>query len=467
MADSNSVLGFSVVNYGDSSAVPPILPEGAVGTITDSNGATPGLDLDKVYGLNSDVSVNWFPASDGSTGTSRLLIAQYNYGSDATVQVENTNTPSWLLIAGQRTWSGVHNVYGAATNAAQDHLYVIDYDNAALAKITANGTASPVTNGYPLDSVLNFPAFVNTVEGSTVFPPNSTSPAWQNNGVAITVVGSNLYALFTAVDNPWATTPNYADSVVVRLTIGTGGALTYSAGDYKTVGKNAFTLEYYGGKLVVASVGGKQVDGAYNSNSAIHVITTGTGGSLKTADGASVAQVLSASDVDDEFRSVAISNGGDVYLLTGHYSSGYADFSGLVYQTTMTNLISGNPGSDIITISEEEGFLWTLRYYNSTSGTTDRLWFAQGNAVGLYDTYTSGIPQVFLIPADDLSSDTAPIRVHTPRHLNGITLFGAGQPTLVSRGYQSPAFASQSPEALVERKKILEAAAKAKAAKKP
>lgn len=356
---AESLLGYTVVNSAYTA--------GVAGAVNGTRTALPGTFNAGVQlsGLNGDPALNNFLDPNGA---SRLVLRQYNYGAAAEpYQIHNPATLPWSSVATGKVWSALWNLYSVAT--AGDWLYAIDYDLANIAVIDM------FSDVYTQSASYNFPTYFNTIEGSPIVPAGN-----QNNGVAVVIVGTSLYALFTTVDDPWAANPVYQKSTIVRMSINTStGVLSYTAGDYVKVGKNAFTLEHHDGKLYVSALGGAQQGSAANADTLINVVNLGT---FPAASSVTTPITPISSGVSGDYRDISIIDDNNVFVLAGHYASSFATLTGGVYKTTIANLAAGSLGTKVIDISNA-GYFWGL-HAEDVSGGTDRLWFFRGDPVEIY-----------------------------------------------------------------------------------
>lgn len=220
----------------------------------------------------------------------------------------------------------------------------------------------------PWGSVLGIPIewnAINDLYGVAAIVPSG----YQYNCVAVTIVGSSLYALFTVQNDSQENNSAYQQSTVIRMHIhATTGALTYTAGDYVQVGKNAATLESHDNKLYVCCIGGKLRAGSENADSLINIVDLST---FPAAGSVSASVTSATSGATGDFRDITILDSRNVYVLTGHYDSTYLKLVGRVYHTTAANLESGNIGNVVIAVNDPG-----IRGFHAIpcSG-ADRFWF--------------------------------------------------------------------------------------------
>lgn len=143
--------------------------------------------------------------------------------------------------------------------------------------------------------------------------------------------------------------------------------------------------------LYVACIGGKQNFGSHNSDSCLDVVDLSTM-TAKTAFKAGVAN--GASDQAD-FRDITFANDGTAYVLTGRYNADFETLTGTLYKTSAAAILaqaaSNQPAllSQVavptVSLQNISGFFWAILYENGLAARNDRLWFARGNDVAVYN----------------------------------------------------------------------------------
>jgi hypothetical protein len=399
---ANTMMTYTVTNYST----------GAAGGIVDTGAATVTVRQSQAEGFNGDPTVHTF--FDVSNNP-RVAVAQYTTSAEALVTIYNPNTDPWTQVGDALTWSSLSNIYGLVRIG--NYLYAIDYDLARVVEIHASGANIYQQTG----AVFNFASALGGL-----IPSGSHA-----NGVALTVVGSTLYGLFSIVDNPWATNPTYTDSVVVKFTLTQGSSITVAAGDYNAnLGKNAFTLIDQGTYFYVASIGGKQTYAAPNATSMIQRLDISGLTNLTT--------VLDTTALPYNMYDVTF-NGGAAYVLAGYYSdSSWTNFVGYMKQYTVGAPFSSPATRDDMT-GGVAGYYWGIEYTSENS----RLWYARGNAIDLWNPVST--TALVTNSGTALGTATYPI-VNDMSYLSSVTLTGAKV-----RGYRSPMHASRTPHALALR----------------
>lgn len=393
---SESILGYTVVNSAYTA--------GIAGAIVGDRTALPGTftaEEQITTDLNGDPTIYNFLDANAA---SRVVIGEYDYSQLKSLKFRNPTTLPWSTVTqSDKSWSAIKNLYSVATIGRW--LYALDYDLGNIAAVNM------LLNSYTQSTSYNFPTYFNAIEEAAGYDP-IVPDGKQNNGVAVAIVGNYLYALFTTVDNPWGAA-NYEQSTVVRMSINTStGVLTYTAGDYVKVGKNASALEYFDNKFYVCCIGGKQLENNYNTDSCIYTVNLGStmsAGAVKTAP-------------PGDFRDISILDNNNVYLLVGYYTTNYLTFSGSVYKTTITQLAAGNIGTAVINFNDE-GYFWAIHCEDVPAGGTDRFWMMRGKPIDIYaplPASTSDTPAKSFAPAD-LGSGTV------NANLNSATLIQPSQ----------------------------------------
>jgi hypothetical protein len=380
-------LGYIVTDYSGSDAG----DIGVVGTTVTVNKAQV---TDWTLNSNGDSKVHSFFDTSNNL---RVVVDQYNFSTGASpgLRIYNPVTTTWTAVTTARNWSGIVNLYGVVKLG--NYLYAIDYDGANVVKISLAG-ATPYT-------VAGTYHFASGISG------------YEDHGVAIAAVGDYVYALFITSDS---SASNYQNSTVVKLDV--SGTNPTNVGQ-ASVGKNAFTLEYYDGKFYVACIGGMQQAGSYNAASQLNVVNISTMG---------VTTPFTASaTIPGDFRDIVFSNSGDAYILTGYYDSSYTNLIGKLYKTTAAN-INASPsviGTAVDTFTEA-GYFWATLYEDVSGGSTDYFWFARGNPIKIYQ------PVPTTSPATAFATKTPADLGNSPRNvsINWITPFWEPSSPLARKG---------------------------------
>ena len=409
-----------------------------------------GVEGNMVIGHGGDSRYYWF--TDGSLDNKILLFqSRYSRGDDGSITVltptiEICDAKTWVVsrIVNQLTdWPSMQNVYGAVGIGTV--LYPIDFDKAKIAKIPMTGSS----------------AYVETAAYTFTNPSYPTDKSY---GVALSadLAANRLYGLFITVDDLLSPTANYRESTVVEIDLATFTEIRrtkrVSTVDASlNLGCNAFTLERYGSKLHVCSIGGRQGGGTPNAGSKLDVIDL-----ADTSDptGLVFTTAFMASDLipilgeGPELRDITFTNDGNAYVLAGYYDPNYRIFNGQVLQFP-----AGNVKPDYLTGS----YFFPTELPNQGSvfavlaNDNNRIWLARGMYVDLCaQELELGNA---LVPIDTKAS----YEINGPAntyYLNSVTLYGedpAATPAMLrgKSGYQAPAFASNSVRALIERQRLL------------
>lgn len=386
LAATENLFGYTVVDAGYSQGLAGAISGERTGAPTTFTSST------KVTGLNSDPALfNFFQGNE-----SRLVLRQYNYTPTAPPnKILDPVAAAWTPSLVESSWSAVANLHAVATKG--NFLYATGYDLAKIAVVN-------MSSGYTQINSYQFPTAWSSI-------PTSVVPAGASvHGEGLTVVGNNLYALFTV--NPSGGYSVYSDSVVVKFNINnTTGALTYLG--YITVGKNAFTLDHYNNKLYVCSLGGTQNAGSANADTRMDVIDLAT--FTKTP-------VTKTASMTGDFRDITIVDANTAYVFLGSYDASFANMVGGVYRSTVANLTSPSTWTKVSNVNSA-GYLWGI-YADS-----NRFWFVKGNQIDIYPN----------LPAS--TSDTA-AKTFTPAQLgyNGGNLNSA----IILAPDQTSTFAARS-----------------------
>lgn len=382
-------------------------PQGMAGRIRD-NGKTVKPIPNLRSGLNGDPQVEGFVTNAGPRIVVTNRIAEPDpapptYIFDATPK---TN-PTPLFT---RTWPNVRNMFGLVQ--VGKYLYAIDYDNARVTEINRS----------------------NFKETGVTFtlPEKLTPTGYIPRGQALIVADGQLFGLFSFSDSSFA---SYKKSLLVRFTTKGGVSIKVGDKDYNDdFVENAFAIAASGPDLYVAGIGGSPSGGSYNKASRLQKITFGAK-NLKKAD---VTDVLKPSDDEPyEIRDVSF-NGSTAYVLLGAYDVNF---------TLQGKLVSTKDFKKLKTINDftsgAPGYYWAAQY---TPG-NNRLWFAHGNDILVYDAgkLSKPVATLTLDPGSLLSSGDP------YDNLNDLAYVGADGSKKDIRGYRSPIQASQSPRARAAR----------------
>ncbi len=405
MPKSKLLLGFTVANkYYDY---------GQIGDITRSNDGLSDITVNnmQINNLCGATNVHSFVDAEGEL---RVLAAQYtqNAGDSplaAIIKLYNPATNPWSP-AGAMTWPAINTLHDAV--AAGSYIHTIDHDSGTIASHNMTGTACSEAG------IIKFPAYFNAIEGPG--RPPLAPAGLQHNGVALLKAGQFLLALFTTVDDPGGTAV-YQASTVVKLRIDpTTGALSYTAGDYVKVGKNALALEPFAftfnntvyNNIYIPCLGGPQHFGSHNPDSRLDIVNL----SAMTARTVFQAGLANGPSDQFDFRDLVIGNRGDVYILTGNCNADYATFRGQVYKTTaavlqmqsnfaVTPALLSQLAEAVDVMTDAPGFFWALLYENALPAINDRFWFVRGNQIDIYSpppASRNDTPCRTLTPATDL-----------------------------------------------------------------
>lgn len=342
---SENLFAYTATNSGYS--------EGSAGAINgDRAAAASALTAvkNKITGLNGDPAFsNFFDRNN-----SRLVLRQYNYTSTSEPnQIIDPQAATWSSIVPAVIWPGVANLHGVATSGKW--FFGTGYD---LSKIAVVNMASNYSQKFAYAFPADFSGFVNPYADGVY------------HGEALTVVGTKLYALFYV--NKGSGYGTYYDSVVVRFAINVlTGALTFEA--YVTVGKNSFTLDLYGNKLYVCSLGGQQNAGSGNADTNLCIVDLDN----FTQGGVTTVTITNPAQKGD-FRDISILSDDHVYIFTGHYDAGFAKLVGSVYHTTLANITTPANWTEVVAVNDP-GYLWGIYADGS------RLWFVKGTPISVYD----------------------------------------------------------------------------------
>lgn len=344
LAAPENLFGYTVTDAGYTQGMAGAINGERTGSPTTFTSST------KVTGLNGDPALfNFFQGTE-----SRLVLRQYTY-STTNLKPNKIIDPfaaSWTPSLTEQTWNNVANLHAVATKG--NFLYATGYDLGRIAVVN-------MTNGYTEKTSYQFP---------TAWPQISLPAGASVHGEGLVVDGSNLYALFTV--NPDGGYQTYSDSIVVKFTVNAlTGALTYV--NHLTVGKNAFTLDLYNGKLYVCAVGGMQNAGSANADTRLDIINLSN---------FTTTTVNKTASMVGDFRDITIANDNNAYVFLGNYDASFANMVGGVYRTSVANLNSPTTWTKVSDVNSP-GYLWGIYADNSNS-----FWFVRGKQIDIY----AGLP---------------------------------------------------------------------------
>ena len=355
---------YAVYTYSTSPA------SGMAGLITDNGGAlstalTTTSNMENR--LNGDPKVEAFADPDTETASNLRVVATDRVASTKRdVYIYDpvsftTNQPLETQI-----WPE-ENLYTLVRLG--DYLYGIDYDLGIVFEVDGAAPYAPTGVTYP--------------------QPVSSTNKYPARGQDLVVVNGVLYGLFAYPDGSFVT---YDPSVVVCFNVVPGTSITAAATSDDTpppsplpappiprtsFAENAFALASNGTNLYVASIGGDQKQGNPNTTTAIQSIR------LNFADGAAATNVMKLGDAGQyEYRDISFDNSGKAYILVGTYNASW-NLAGQLFSTpdfrTLTP-IETLPGT-------APGYYWAAQW----TPDNQRIWFAHGNDVYVYDATNTAL----------------------------------------------------------------------------
>ena len=394
LASPANLFGYTQSNAGYSISQAGVINGEATGSPT---AFTSSIKIPTGSGLTGDAALfNFYQGNE-----SRLVLRQYTYSTTdlRPNQIIDPHAASWTPPLTSQTWNSVANMHAVATKG--NYLYATGYDLGKIAVVNMN-------NGYAQTTSYQFP---------TAWPAIPVPSGASVHGEALTVVGSNLYALFTV--NPDGGYSSYADSIVVKFNINAlNGTLTYV--NYLNVGKNAFTLDYYNNKLYVCALGGMQNAGSSNAETKLDVIN------LTNFTKTSVSKTAA---MTGDFRDIAIADANHAYVFLGNYDSSW-NMEGGIYCSTVANLNSPSLWTKVSNVNDA-GYLWGIHADSS------RLWFVKGDKVDIY----AGLPTGAATAARTF---TAAQLGDATGHLNSATILAPDKTTTGAFGTLASSSASAS-----------------------
>jgi hypothetical protein len=398
----NAYAAYSVYTYASGTG------QGMAGRIVD-NGTTvtphPDMSptLTDTFTWNGDPTVQGF---DLSSSALRIAVTDYTGTAGQPVRIYNATTGA-LNTTISSGWSNVTNLYGIVKIGS--YLYAIDYDNGRVVEINPS-TYAQTGVSYTLPSV--------TVSGTTYYP----------HGQALLAIGNTLYGLFSYANSGFTA---YTNSELVKFAI-TGNSSISIADSNSNFAQNAYALtaNTANSNIYVASIGGEQTAGSYNTGSAIQSISYSS-----TLSGVTPTTVMSPSSTYPyNFLDISFNTNpspATAYILMGAYNSGYTGTNGVLLSTTdFTNFTT------IDTISNAAGYYWAAQYTTENN----RIWYARGNPIWVYDASSTSTPvaQLTLSSGSLLSSGD-------PAYTNLSNFSFVDPPTNKAlRGYRSPVQASNT-----------------------
>lgn len=406
---ANTFSAYTVYNYDGTGGY------GMAGRVIDTGSVVttiPNMTAGLGSGLNGDPKVEGVAQSGSNLD---IVVTDYVNGSNRPVYVYNAVTGS-LDTTVSGGWPNVDNLYTLVQLGS--YLYAIDYDNARMVEIDPS-TYAQTGISY-------------TLAGSYV------PSGYAARGQALIVIGSTLYGLFTFVDSGWS---SWAPSLLVRFSI-TGGSsigIASAADDTNAnLAPNAFAMDVSGSDLYVAAIGGAQgSSGTPNAASRLQSIPYGA----TTLGTATVTDVMKPNNAGGtypyEFRDISF-NGGTAYVLMGTYNASW-NLAGMLVSTT--DFVNFTVIDDFS--SGASGYFWMAQY----TADNDRLWYAKGNRIVLYDASSTGTPVATMsftasAPYNLIASGQAFDNLNDFAYVGPFSLTAR-----TMRGYRSPLQASRTPRA--------------------
>ncbi|WP_338939827.1 hypothetical protein KST07_04090 [Fusobacterium nucleatum] len=339
---------------------------------------------------------------------SRLVLRQYTY-STTDLKANRIIDPqgNWATPLYSQVWPGIANLHGVASKGKW--LFGTGYD---LSKISV----IDMDNGYTQKHEYTFPDDFSGIQGLHY---DGTY-----HGEALTLANGYLYALFYI--NIGSGYQNYYESVVVQFAINEStGKLLFKK--YVTVGKNSFTLDLYGNKLYVCSLGGMQNQGTGNAETNLCIVDTND---FKQESVVTIK--ITNPTQNGDIRDISIIDPDHVYIFAGHYDANYVNMIGGVYHTTLANITSFENWTKIIPVNSK-GYLWGIHADGS------KLWFVKGTPIEVYN----GSPSSTVSP--DKTFDILQMSDFNDGHLNSACFIAPSLPRMfgVSLSVSSKSLASQ------------------------
>jgi hypothetical protein len=402
------------------------------GVITDNGGALPSptppatptlvVTPDMETNLNGDPKVEPFTDADSGTTSTLRVVATERSGTTTNVAyiydpVDVVNPPSpppSPPYISNPTWTN-QNLYTLVRVGS--YLYTIDYDRGIV--IEVNGTAP----------------YAETGVSYTFTPPTG----WKGCGQALIVVGNTLYGLFACPDSTWS---SYTNSRLVRFTINPGVSITApNVSDINAnLEQNAFAIASDGTSFYIASIGGPQgSSGQGNPNSKLQSLPTTFTNRTPASSVLVPSQLPSGAVKSLEFRDVSLDGSGNFYIFVGTYNASW-NMDGFIYRAA---LATPTTLTQFAAVSNVPGYFWSAQY----TPDNDRVWFAHGNDIYVYDA-TNYLTSIGILHMSDLIS-TGGIAYDS---LNDLCFIGTDTGTRVRlSGYKSPLQVSKTPLAVALR----------------
>lgn len=399
MADTFAA--YSVYYYNNQS-----VGFGMAGLINDD-----GSTVTPVPDLNTDL--NGDPKVAGFAGTGDALrLAVTDYAGNVTDQNVYIYEADSGTLLDTVVWPAVDNLYSLVKVGG--YLYAIDYDNARVVEINP-ATYAQTGVSYTLASG---------------FVPSG----YVAHGQTLIELAGTLYGLFTFVTSDWS---SYADSLLVRFTIvpGTSISVATSGDTNGTFAKNAFAMAASGTDLYVTAIGGSQgASGVPNAASRLQKIAYAAA-DLSTA---AITDVMSPSVTSPyELRDISF-DGTTAYVLMGTYNAAWQLAGQLVRTSDFVTFTTVNDFS-----TGAGGYFWSAQY----TADNDRIWFAQGNQILIYNASSIATPPTALTLSDGSLISTGELY----DNLNDLSYVGKVGARMNMRGYRSPLQASRTAKAMQAR----------------
>lgn len=401
--------GKNMENLFAYTAVNSSYSEGTAGAIYGERAGT-AATLTAVKNKIFDPKLNGDPAFFNffDRFNSRLVLRQYTYSTTNLLPNRIIDPQgNWAAPLYSQVWPGVANLHGVASKGKW--LFGTGYD---LSKISV----IDMDNGYKQKHEYTFPDDFSGIQGLHY---DGTY-----HGEALTLANGYLYALFYI--NIGSGYQNYYESVVAQFAINEStGKLLFKK--YVTVGKNSFTLDLYGNKLYVCSLGGMQNQGTGNAETNLCIVDTND---FKQESVVTIK--ITNPTQNGDIRDISIIDPDHVYIFAGHYDANYVNMIGGVYHTTLANITSFENWTKIIPVNSK-GYLWGIHADGS------KLWFVKGTPIEVYN----GSPSSTVSP--DKTFDILQMSDFNDGHLNSACFIAPSLPRMfgVSLSVSSKSLASQ------------------------
>ena len=425
--------GSSVGAANLMATIPSDYHNSQMGGVTGSR-VTTTVDAAPVVGAVKNLNGDPATFSVFINGESQIFLRQYTY---STVALKGS-----VLMDADGDWASVNNPTGEITAVPNAHaavgywntLYTTGYDNGQIGLAKVNGKQLVENKLKTVNLKTDIKEKTGDVDAASYDTYKDTNGKVQFtsvHGEGLLIKDGYLYV--AASVNKKGGTDDYDNGYLLQYKIKNDGGLEYR--DYARIGKNTnnVRLNSYNNLILATAVGGYQHYGKLNPESALNYVDVSDNHIGQIHETRSVHLPEQVKNDGYDFRDMKVLPDGTVYVMKYTLSATGGEFTGRVYQTTMANLMSKNPGDWQVVLDGkvDDGCFGRLNaeYY------TKRLWVEWGNNLYVYedgdtkpthqwvtkdfstDTQFYQFNSVTMLPTDQVWGNLAKLTTYRPEGL--------------------------------------------------